>query len=385
MDALTINVLKSIGTIPIAILILKLIFKKSIIFKVSICAVSLAIFAAIMKVFEILGPRYIQYIATPSSIIVGTLLFLYINKMLRIPLETSFNHVNEISKGNLDIEITKSKSNDELGILTNVMVALDNKLNEIIGAVTIYSENLVAASAQMSGATEQLSQGATEQASSIEEVSSTIEGIISNIEQNTHNVQQTETISIDAYDSIKLVADKGVKAMEANKTIAEKITIINDITFQTNILALNAAFEAVRAGDHGGRFAVVAGEVQKLAENSKKAADEIIGLAQDSLLLSEEAGYLIQDTSPKIENTTRLIQEIAAASLEQNEGANQVNNAIHELNSITQQNASSSEELTSSAEELAGQAEHLRESISFFSTDANKQQKPTYTELKKNL
>ncbi len=228
------------------------------------------------------------------------------------------------------------------------------------------SNNLLAASSQVRNASEHLSQGASEQATSIEEVSSTMEHITANIEQNRINSLQTEKVSMLASNSVKQVAEKSQKSVEANKAISGKITIINGIAFQTNLLALNAAVEAARAGEHGKGFAIVASEVRKLAESSKNAADEIVKLAMPGLTLSEEARSLMLETIPRIDNTSKLIQEITSASLEQSNGATQVNSAIQQLNNVTQINAASSEQLAAQAEELAAQAEQLNNSISFF-------------------
>ncbi len=353
---------------PIGWVVIKMIFKKSVMFNISLVIFGYILFVAAVYFYAgTAGVKSFLWIL-PTMAGITTGLFLYIRKLLTVPLEKSISQVKEVADGNLTVETEQSSSENELGILTNALYFQANKLKSIIGDITNGADNMVGASVQVSSTSQQLSQGANEQASSIEEVSSTMEQISANIEQNTQNAQQTEKVSGKAYNSIKEVAEKSQKAVEANKEIAEKITIINDIAFQTNILALNAAVEAARAGEHGKGFAVVAAEVRKLAERSKVAAEEIVGLAQSGLKLSEEAGQVMRSTIPEIENTSKLIQEISAASMEQNNGAAQVNNAIQQLNSVTQQNAAASEQLATSAEELSSQAEQLKETISFFNT-----------------
>jgi methyl-accepting chemotaxis protein len=234
------------------------------------------------------------------------------------------------------------------------------------------TDSIAAASEQIRKNSRQLSEGATRQASSTEEVSSSIEEMTGNIHQNTENAQQTERISKKAADSMMEMSKIGKESLDSIKTIAEKITIVNDIAFQTNLLALNAAVEAARAGEHGRGFAVVAAEVRKLAERSKEAADEIENLSKNSLKITENSRHLLETLVPEIQKTSQLVQDIASASFEQNTGAGLINSAILQLNVVTQQNAVSSGEMANSAEELSSQADNLKSSVSFFTLDTDR-------------
>lgn len=356
----------TVASFPFAMLILRLIFKKSIMFTVSTVMVVLLYVVSFTQFYSGMLGADSQVWITPINFAFGSGVFVYLNYLLRKPLEKSILQVKELSEGNLRISIEKSNSKDELGILNNSLFNLTNKLQTVIGNVSSNADNLLGASQQMTATSEQMSQGANEQASSIEELSSTMEEISANISQNTDNAQQTERVSVEANNSIKEIVEKAQKAFEANKEIADKITVINEIAEKTDLLALNAAIEAARAGEHGKGFAVVATEVRKLAENSKIAAEEIIELAQSGLVLTENSRDVMLATIPKIENTYKLVQEIAAAGIEQSNGVSQVNDALQQLSSVTQENAGSSEELASSAEQLSSQAAHLRKVISFF-------------------
>ncbi|NOQ24424.1 MAG: HAMP domain-containing protein [Bacteroidales bacterium] len=270
----------------------------------------------------------------------------------------------KVADGDLTVTIDLDQK-DEVGVLAKALNRMVIQLREIVEIVNTGADNIASASQQVSSGSQQLSHGASEQASSAEEVSSSMEEMVANIQQNTDNAQQTEKISTEASIEMATVENSAKESLDSIRQIAGKITIVNDIAFQTNILALNAAVEATRAGEHGKGFAVVAAEVRKLA------ADEIVSLSTHSVKETEEAGGLMSKIIPEIGKTAKLVQEISAASLEQNLGADQVNSAIQQLNQVTQQNVAAFEELATSSEELASQAQQLKENISYFSTSNN--------------
>ena len=271
-----------------------------------------------------------------------------------------------ISQGDLSSEVDIRDKIKGRGELAEALQDMINKLREIVDNISKGANQIASSSIELSSSSQQISQGANEQAASVEEISATMEEISANIQQNKDNAIQTESISVKASESVDKVRGSSKNSLVSITDISQKITIINDIAFQTNILALNAAVEAARAGEHGKGFAVVAAEVRKLAESSKKAADDIINSSQISVDITNEAGSLLESLIPEIQKTADLIQEIAAANTEQSNGVTQINSAVQQLNTVTQQNASASEELASSSEELSAQASHLKNLISFF-------------------
>ncbi len=370
MNTVLINmiIILALGVV-LAIVGTRLMFKNSILMKiVTLWIINILFIDVNSKIGRIFPDEYPIYFAIPVGFIVSFLLIYQVYRLIRKPFDDSLKNLEELTKGNLEINTDEllMNRNDELGRLGKSISTLSKTLKEVIIGVQTGSAHIAQASNELSGTAQHLSQGSSEQASANEQVSASMEQMVSNINQNAENASVTEKIAQNASDGMNKLSLAALESMESIKEISQKITVISDIAFQTNILALNAAVEAAHAGEHGKGFAVVAAEVRKLAERSKTAAEEISNLSKKSVQITEKAGIYLQEAIPEINKTVQLVQNISLASSEQNSGANQINHAITELNKVTQQNAANSEEMASSSEELSAQAQQLNDLISFF-------------------
>ncbi len=272
-----------------------------------------------------------------------------------------------VAAGDLTVAVRPRSGRDVLGNALAQMVA---RLSQVIGDVKSGAAALSTASAQVSATSQTLSQGTSEQAAAVEETTSSLEEMSASITRNAENSRETEQTAVrGAKDGD--ASGAAVRETEiAMRSIAEKISIVEEIAYQTNLLALNAAIEAARAGEHGKGFAVVATEVRKLAERSQAAAKDIGGLASGSVQVAERSGQLLAALVPAIRRTADLVQEVSAASNEQAAGVAQINRALSSVDQVTQRAASAAEELASTAQEMAGQAAGLQQVVDYFRVSA---------------
>ena len=257
----------------------------------------------------------------------------------------------------------------EAGEVAHMFNTLVDTFHHTIQQIKQSAETITSASEEIKTTSQDLSDTASAQASNVEKTSDAMDQIRVSIDQNNADASLTQKISQQS----TLSADEGGQSVKetvsAMNEIADRISVIEDIAYQTNILALNASIEAARAGSHGKGFAVVASEVRKLAERSQKAATQISGLTEKSVSIAEKAGSLIGDIIPEISKTADLVKKISWSSSKQTEETDIVNTQIEQLYQVSQQNAAASEQLSATAEEMHSQSIHQLKLISFFKLD----------------
>ena len=323
-----------------------------------------------------------------SGIVLGIItivaIAIFINIFIRSitkPLSLVVDEAQKIERGDLTEFTGKIKPRkDEIGILADSFANMRHKLVETIKEVNDASICIMNASEKLAKGNMELSRRTEAQSASLQQTAASMEQMASTIKSSTeysitgNNMMISSKSSIDEAGDIIIQTTKNIEEVYDASTKIKNITkIIEDIAFQTNILALNASVEAARAGDQGKGFAVVASEVRNLAQTTQSSVKDITDLVEndyDKINKATETAHhsqeIFADLRAKIDETANIMRGTSSAAAEQQSGVEQVNRAVSEMDGATQMNNALVNDAENASKDLVAQANSLQQAMKFF-------------------
>jgi len=351
--------------------------------------------------------RSLQLISTLLALLVGIIAALVITRQITRPIQETLAVVERIASGDLshNIQVTRR---DELGVLQQGIQRMGTTLRELISGIRDGVTQIANAAEELSAVTEQTSAGVNSQKIETDQVATAMHEMTATVQEVARNAEQASLAAADADGQAragdKVVAEaiaqierlaaevaRSTDAMthlqqESNK-IGSVMDVIKAVAEQTNLLALNAAIEAARAGEAGRGFAVVADEVRGLAQRTQKSTEEIEGLVaglqngtqqvaavmnnsrsltDSSVELTRKAGVSLENITRTVSNIQSMNQQIAAAAEEQSAVAEEISRSIINVRDVSEQTATASDETAKSSVELARLGSQLQQMVSHF-------------------
>ena len=303
-----------------------------------------------------------------GGLIICVLLFLIINSEIYRsiggePTEVA-EIVDKVSSGDLSVKLNENKIS---GLYAN-MNSMVNQLNEIVSNVLNTSNNIVLSGGEVTKLCESITEGSQKQLLHSNEVTGYVREMVQTINGNVDRTKTSDEMAKELLEEIEKGQESVNKTRRAMMDITGKITIINEIAQQTNILSINASVEAARAGKDGKGFSTIASEVRKLAEGAHDAALEIEKISNLGISIANETSELFDSLMTSVKNTVVIVEEIGTATKEQNGRALKINDSIDLVNDVIQSNSKSLERIVSTIHLLNSHATKLDQTIGFFNT-----------------
>ncbi len=299
-------------------------------------------------------------------------------KKLQSRVENLTGILGQVAEGDLTVRAEMSGEDDAMDQLVQRTNETLDQMQGLISQTKMSALTVVRGVQYMSEGNQELSQRTQQQAATVEETSATVEQLVSSVNQNATNTQRADSlakkavaVAVDGGKTVERTTQAMNDMSEGSRKIVEMMDLINEITFQTNLLSINAAVEAARAGEQGRGFAVVANEVRNLAKRSSDASKDIQSLVRDIMdqvnTGKEWVGQLesgFKEIIQTIKKVSEALSEVSFATQESSRGIEQIGQSVEELSDVTEHNATLVEELAGATEQLnekAAMLQHMTE------------------------